>query len=389
MNKTVLLLGILLIGVILFACSPMVVPVEKSTIQELPTRENITSGKESWEVGWKRTLDEARKEGVVALFGGTTVAAFNNITLLKEKYGIELHITTGRGSELTPKLLQERRAGLYLQDVMITGQPDLIGILPQGAFDPLESTLVLPEVVEKKLWYDARFDWADAKASYIFNFSLYPMHMLVINTDLVRPGEIQSYSDLLNPKWNGKILINDPTVSGAGSNFFNAMVYNKLADLDLLRHLAATNNMTTRDLDLQVDWVARGKYPVALWSSPGALSKFTKAGAPVRPIDDIKEGTSAGAAGSALGFLNKAPHPNAARVFINWFLSKEGQGVVQEIIRKQTRRVDVPTEGLDTFETRRPGVKYFPMPNEKEEFISNEGKKYTELAAQLFAPLLK
>ena len=88
-----------------------------------------------------------------------------------------------------------------------------------------------------------------------------------------------------------------------------------------------------------------------------------------------------------MSIFNKAPHPNAAKVFINWFLSRDGQKINQQQVRKQTRRIDVPPEGLDPSEARIPGVKYFSMPDEKEKFILTEANKYRQLAEQLFAPL--
>ncbi len=99
------------------------------------------------------------------------------------------------------------------------------------------------------------------------------------------------------------------------------------------------------------------------------------------------EGSAAGSAGSSISIFNKAPHPNAAKVFINWFLSREGQTINQKSVRKQTRRIDVAAEGIDAFETRIQGVKYFPMPDEKEKFILTEATRYRQLAEQLFAPL--
>lgn len=338
---------------------------------------------------WNQILKKAREEGSVAVFGGTTVGALkSSLKLFKDKFGIDLLITTGRSSDITSKLLQERRTGLYLQDVMIAGQTSLIDPLKQmGVFDPVEPTLVLPEVLDQKLWYDGKFDWADKEQRYIFNFTLYPTHNVVVNTDLVKPDEIQSYYDLLNPKWKDRIVINDPTVDGMGSSGFTAMVYHKMVDLDFFRKLAAQKNLMTRDQDLQVTWVARGKYPIAIWPSLGALAKFIDADAPIRPVVKIKEGTHAGSTGSALGFFNKAPHPNAAKVFINWFLSREGQRISEKNVRKQTRRIDVPPEGLKEFEIRLPGVKYYPKVDEKEEFIITEAKKYDKLAEQIFAPL--
>ncbi|MDP2646017.1 MAG: ABC transporter substrate-binding protein [Desulfobacterales bacterium] len=338
---------------------------------------------------WNSVLEKARQEGAVAVFGGTTVRSLkSSVKIFKDKFGIDLLITTGRSSSISQKLLQERGAGLYLQDVMIGGQTALLDPLKQmGVFDPVKPILALPEVLDQKLWYDEKFNWADREQRYLFSFAFYPVHHIAVNTDMVKPGEIQSYYDLLNPKWKDKIVINDPTVEGMSHGNFINMAHYKMVDLDFFRKLAAQKNVMTRDLNLQVTWVAKGKYPIALWPSLGALSRFTQAKAPIKPIVQVKEGTHAGSMGSALGLFNKAPHPNAAKVFVNWFLSREGQEINQIQVRKQTRRMDVPPKGLQDFEVRLPGVKYFTKIDEKEEFILTETKNYNKLAQEIFAPL--
>ena len=388
MKTRLFLLNIFLVGAILFAFIPKAVSVERSITAAPVIKKTQDMEKEAWKADWEMTLKKARQEGEVAIIGGTSVAGLKNSTkLFKEKFGIDLIITTGRDASLAPKLIEERRTGLYLQDVMISGHTTMISTLkPAGFFDPLTPVLALPEVVDQKLWYEGRFDWAD-EGHYVFNYALYPHHFVVINTDLVKPGEIKSYYDLLNPKWKDRVIINDPTTSGMGNSGFISMVHNSLVDQNFFRQLASQKNMMTRDQDLQATWVARGKYPIALWPSLGVMARFIDAEAPVKPITDMKEGTSAGSTGSALCLFNKAPHPNAAKVFINWFLSREGQAINQKVIGKQTRRIDVSPEGLQPFETRIPGQKYFPKHDEREGFILKESKKYRQLAGQIFAPL--
>ena len=52
--------------------------------------------------------------------------------------------------------------------------------------------------------------------------------------------------------------------------------------------------------------------------------------------DRIKEGgTLGGGSASNLALLNRAPHPNAAKVFINWYLSRQGQTVWQKVMNKK------------------------------------------------------
>ncbi len=383
-----LFLMIFLNYVLLSFSLPSVVAGEKKVPSEPVAKKSRVTEREAEKDDWETILKKARQEKEVAIIGGTSVAGLkDSIKLFKEKFGIDLLITTGRDSTLAPKLQQERRNGLYLQDVMISGHTTLITTMkPAGFFDPLTPLLVLPEVLDQKLWYDGRFDWAD-EGHYVFNYALYPHHLVVINTDLVKPGEIQSYYDLLNPKWKDKIVINDPVIPGMGSSGFISMMHNSLVNVDFFNKLAAQKNMLTRDQDLQATWVAKGKYPLALWPSLGGMAKFIDSGAPVMPVTDMKESTSAGSTGSALSFFNRAPHPNAAKVFINWFLSREGQAINQRAIGKQTRRTDVAPEGLQSFETRLPGKKYFPKHDEKEDFILKESKKYKQLAEQIFAPL--
>lgn len=362
--------------------------LDKLAAAESVTKKTQAMGKEDWKAEWELTLRKAREEREVAI-SGTTIAAGlkNSVRLFKEKFGIDILVTTDRTAAIAPKVLAERRNGLYLQDVLISGQATpLTSLKPVGALEPLDPFLILPEVLDRKLWYEGQLDWAD-EGHYNLIFTLFPIPMVFINTDLVKPEEIRSYYDLLNPKWEGKILINDPTTAGIGNSSFNAMLYNSFVDQDFFRKLAAQKNPMTRDQDLQANWLARGKYPVALWPNTGALAKFMQAGAPVMPISDMKEGVAAGSAGSGLSVFSKAPHPNATKVFINWFLSREGQLINQKTVRKQTRRIDVAHEGVSLFETRRNGVKYFPMPDEKETFILTKLEEYKKLADKLFAPL--
>ena len=63
--------------------------------------------------------------------------------------------------------------------------------------------------------------------------------------------------------------------------------------------------------------------------------------------------------------LNRAPHPNAARVAINWLLSREGQMVVQNVDRdKDSLRIDIPKDGIVSYARRVEGPKYH-LPDER------------------------
>ena len=126
-------------------------------------------------------------------------------------------------------------------------------------------------------------------------------------------------------------VVNDPTTGGMGGSGFTSMVHSKLVGMDFFERLGAQKPIIVRDQNLQNTWVAKGKYPIALWPSLGRLGRVMKAGAPVRLVVKIKEGTPAGSTGSGLCIFNKAPHPNAAKLFLEWLLSPQGLLIYDKI----------------------------------------------------------
>jgi iron(III) transport system substrate-binding protein len=82
------------------------------------------------------------------------------------------------------------------------------------------------------------------------------------------------------------------------------------------------------------------------------VGKAKEQGLPIGYLDteSWKEGRSFSAAGGTLGIPSRAPHPNAAKVFINWFLSREAQIVLQKFGRPDahnSRRIDIPKDDVD------------------------------------------
>jgi len=94
--------------------------------------------------------------------------------------------------------------------------------------------------------------------------------------------------------------------------------------------------------------------------------------------------------GFTMSLLEQAPHPNAAKVLINWFLSKEGQSVWLENVAKEgfdydSLREDVPKDKIPVDSRRIPGAKYFVIT--KHDLLTD--KKPADFVKQLLAPLQK
>lgn len=194
-----------------------------------------------------------------------------------------------------------------------------------------------------------------------------------------------TYYDLLQPRWKGKINITDPTLVGRGRKWFAAALFYKSLDIDFMKSLSLQEPMVTRDRRLQIEWVAQGKHLASLLPSSEMYREFLQAGAPLTYIR-LKESKLLLEGGSSgVSLMDKMPHPQAAKLFINWYLSKEGQTVFSRSYMYQSFRVDVPIDHLDPETVRDPKFDY---PVENEDFL-DETPRFEKMAKDIFSPLLK
>ncbi|MBI4334700.1 MAG: extracellular solute-binding protein [Chloroflexi bacterium] len=330
-----------------------------STTPETPAPAPGATTRQVEQSVWETLVAAARKEGKVNI--ATSMPQETNSALqaaFSGKFGISLEFLTGRSPELHARLLAERKAGINSTDLLMTGPPSPLVILkPEGALQPLDSKLMLPEVIDGKAWWGGKLLWIDPE-HYQLGFLAYPQQSLFVNTDSVRPDQIKSYRDLLNPEWKGKMAINDPTLFGAGNAWFTAMAEGMMS-LDFLRDVGKQNPIIVRDQRLQVEWVARGRYPVGIGLAPEMAYSFIKAGSPMKAVIPA-EGVYLTVGGGCMALLARDPHPSATKVFVNWFLSREGQAMYSRIAGEQSARTDVPTDFLEPYAVRQEGANYFP-----------------------------
>ena len=330
-----------------------------------------TAGEASrWKEDWEHTLQAAKKEGQLALYGGQEIthpeilAAFN-----KEFPFIKVTTTAGRGGDLVARIVAERRADKYLADVMASG-PNGPRMLYLGkALDPIARAFILPEVTDTSKWYGGKHWYADPENQYIFIYEgTLNSTGLSYNTKLMNPEEIKSYGDLLSLKWKGRVLTLDPRGTAPPTQVL-ILYHTPSLGPDFVRRFYTETEITFfRDRRQGTNWLATGKFPLCFLCRD--IEKVKEQGLPVDTIvpGQIKEGeTVGGGNSSALALINRAAHPNAAKVFINWYLSRQGQMVWQNVMNKKevevsdSMRIDIPKEDVLSDGRRVEGKKYNVM----------------------------
>ena len=308
---------------------------------------------DAWKGEWDKTLEAAKKEGQLTIYGSADFEALYGE--FNKKYP-EIKITGvfNRGADVAKRLMAERRADKYLADIYVNGMTTGYNVFYKAkALDPIPPLLVLPEVTDLSKWWQGKHHYVDPENQYLFNFNGENRIVVAYNTKLVNPNEIKSYWDLLNPKWKGKIVAYDPTLGGSGDAmrfFYHSKILGRSSSA---RMLTETDIVISTDTRQMGDWLAGGKFAFSIFGpvSRMDLDKMQTQGLPVDWFDPdhLKEGAYITAGSGGVALSSKAPHPNAAKVGLNWLLSREGQIAYQRFFTlgddgPDSLRIDIPKD---------------------------------------------
>jgi iron(III) transport system substrate-binding protein len=322
----------------------------------LPLRAQDRSGEKEW----TEILAAAKKEGKVVIHGPSDAASRRDIPVrFQARFGIVVEYISGRSSELGERLRRERQAGLSTLDVYMSGFSTAATVLyPERMLDPLKPVLALPEVIDSSKWKPGKLWFMDPEEKYILRLFNNVSSSLSINTKHVKSEELRQTKDLLTPKWKGKISTYDPRGSGSG-RAQAARWYFQFGE-DFIRKLYVEQKpVFSRDDRQLVDWLLRGVYPIALGAPQEEIEQLRKEGLPVTDHNLGDDSGYVSMGNGALALMKGAPHPNAARVFVNWLASKEGLETYARAHHAATTRNDVDESFLPPGQIPRPGVKYF------------------------------
>jgi len=297
---------------------------------------------------WEKIVEAGKKEGkVVASIPPSSELRKGMELAFSRRFGIGVEFVPARGSTIIRRIVDEAKAGVQYFDLHIGGTESVInGLLPENILQPVEPFFVLPEVKDPKQWWGGHL-WVDNAKRFVYPFVAYQTVSLWCNPSDYRPGEFHSFDDLLDPKLRRKIGMSDPRTPGSGNSMWSHML--SVKGEEFLKRLIQQAPFVARNLRLLGENLTKGKIAVTVGIGYSELLPFIKAGLQVKPLPTPKEGLYATGGYGHLTVLKNMPHPNAAKVFINWLLGKDGQEIFSRAMGVGTRRLDVDTLWLKGF----------------------------------------
>ena len=318
---------------------------------------------------WKDVVEASKKEAQLTVYH--TRGPFDKLFAdFNKRYpAIQFLSASGRGGELISRMMSEKRAGKHLVDVYLGASGTPFDVLyPAKMLEPIPSLLLLPEVRDQSLWFGKRHHYGDPEGKYIFVYEGVVRSDMAYNTALVDAKEITSYWDLTKPKWKGKIAAIDPKLAGFPEGFLQFAFYHPDLGGKFLKQLFGDMDVTvSRDGRQIVDWLATGKFAIAIGPSASDVQAAMKSSLPVARFEprSFKEGIYMRATQGSLSVINRMPHPNATKVFVNWLLSREGQIQFQNHFMRIdpvfSLRDDIPVDPSVESYRPKPGDKFMPV----------------------------
>ena len=172
----------------------------------------------NWKTEWETTQRAAEREARLVIYGppGADQQKLYTEVFQQAFPKLKVNYTPGRISEIISRIMAEQRAGMRQADLVLGGTDILLGTLKdKGLLQPIRSALLLPEVLDPNAWFKGRLWFADKEDKFVALWRAVPYTAACINTNQVKPNELKSYWDLLQPRWKGKIVSQDLRIGSA------------------------------------------------------------------------------------------------------------------------------------------------------------------------------
>ncbi|MDQ2785228.1 MAG: extracellular solute-binding protein [Chloroflexota bacterium] len=273
-------------------------------------------------------LDKAKKEGKVQLYTSLDTQIVDAIIKpFKDKFGIDVQYFRGGSTDVSTKLLAEADAGKVQADVVDTSDiGSFLAFKKRGVLatydSPYASTIAANLRDPEKQWISCRLTTA----------------VIEWNTSAVSAPPMH-WKDLTDPKWSGKLIFSGSANGDAAPRLY---VLSKTFGDDLLKGFAANKPLRVTTPQLETQSLENGERAVGFVQNDNIAQRSKLQGKPTNYLfpDDgvpVEQG--------AVGILKNAPHPNAAILFHDWWISTEGQTILVDGGKYSSRSDLQPPKG--------------------------------------------
>jgi len=225
-------------------------------------------------------------------------------------------------------------------------------------YAPLKPRLILPDVNDSSKWAGGKPWYFDKGETYIIRLDRQLRYFFAINSKTVDATQFKTPADLLDPKWKGKIAAIDPIIPSAGQSIAADLV--KIMGPDFVQKLYVGQQVKyTTDQRVLGNWVAQNAYPIGIALPLDELASMKQTGLTVSRLRIDKPPMASTTSVLYFGIVDKAQHPNAAKLLANWLLTQEAMQLIVDAEGYVVTRADVNYSKLDPDNTPTPGVNYF------------------------------
>jgi iron(III) transport system substrate-binding protein len=257
-----------------------------------------------------KLYEGAKKEGKLVIYGLGEPFLTPIATTFKRRYaGITIEAFDEPGAQSRERIIAEQKTNRLIGDIIIAGPTNHQMLTDLNYLEPFKTSQwahMIPELLP------------DIPNTNPLRASVFSM---AINSKLIPPAEEPKlWADLLQPKFKGKMASDDPRGSGGGAGMIASL--EKAFGVEYLHKLAAQDIFFSRDSGTILANLVRGEYSLFITASHDEIIAARKSGAPLKflkPADGVR------AAGNFQSIVKNAPHMNAAKLWVEWSTSEEGQ----------------------------------------------------------------
>lgn len=341
----------------------------------------------SFEKEWAELIAAAKKEGRLTFSNGAMPDFQSVIDAFTKKFGIEVQVSTGSGSARATRILAERKAGRFTTDVgLLSVAATTRRLEPAEALQDMPSLLIHPDVLDTSKWLGNQHWYADkgeGKTIFVVTGRAVNNWAFWYNTEKLSAEDVaklKTPQDFLDPRWKGMMADQSWHDPGRVGDMLEVYFSPDAGPEWIRKYFRDMDVAFTSDPRLEETWLVRGRNPLK-WNEGNigpTLRDLSKKGLPIKEVLLEKGRGTLEARGSecCIVAFKDAPNPNAAKLFVNWFLTAEAQKLVHAINPPRaytSLREDIPPLNTAEHYRRIPGKQYWFRDFDKE-YLSKLGE---------------